>query len=137
MREEYPHGAGLPLRSESRLLDPLLQVPQAEVSKSTLVMQIYDFNRFSRHDIIGEVRLPLASVNLQHVIEQWSDLAVASKVEVGPAGWETAGSDMLLLGLPLPSRPLGASMRVGETQETWGQPGAPASGELAPLPGTN
>ncbi|XP_053835403.1 synaptotagmin-8 [Vidua macroura] len=57
------------------------QVPQAEVSKSTLVMQIYDFNRFSKHDIIGEVRLPLASVNLQHVIEQWSDLAVASKVE--------------------------------------------------------
>ncbi|XP_039923705.1 synaptotagmin-8 [Hirundo rustica] len=57
------------------------QVPQAEVSESTLVMQIYDFNRFAKHDIIGEVRLPLASVNLQHVIEQWSDLVVASKVE--------------------------------------------------------
>ncbi|NXY02086.1 SYT1 protein, partial [Pteruthius melanotis] len=57
------------------------QVPQAEVSESTLVMQIYDFNRFAKHDIIGEVRLPLASVDLQHVIEQWSDLAVASKVE--------------------------------------------------------
>uniref|UniRef100_A0A8C3P4Z5 Synaptotagmin 8 n=1 Tax=Cyanoderma ruficeps TaxID=181631 RepID=A0A8C3P4Z5_9PASS len=48
------------------------QVPQAEVSQSTLVMQIYDFNRFSKHDIIGEVRLPLASVDLQHVIEQWT-----------------------------------------------------------------
>uniref|UniRef100_A0A8C3TUW7 Synaptotagmin 8 n=1 Tax=Catharus ustulatus TaxID=91951 RepID=A0A8C3TUW7_CATUS len=58
-----------------------LQVPQAEVSESTLVMQVYDFNRFAKHDIIGEVRLPLASVNLQHVIEQWSDLAVSSKVE--------------------------------------------------------
>ncbi|NXP20502.1 SYT1 protein, partial [Scytalopus superciliaris] len=57
------------------------QVPQAEVPESTLVMQIYDFNRFAKHDIIGEVRLPLASVNLQHVIEQWSELAVASKVE--------------------------------------------------------
>ncbi|NXE36447.1 SYT1 protein, partial [Ptilorrhoa leucosticta] len=57
------------------------QVPQAEISESTLVMQIYDFNRFAKHDIIGEVRLPLASVDLQHVIEQWSDLAVASKVE--------------------------------------------------------
>ncbi|KFP38350.1 Synaptotagmin-1, partial [Chlamydotis macqueenii] len=57
------------------------QVPQTEVLESTLVMQIYDFNRFAKHDIIGEVRLPLASVNLQHVIEQWSDLAVASKVE--------------------------------------------------------
>ncbi|XP_027744531.1 synaptotagmin-8 [Empidonax traillii] len=57
------------------------QVPQAEVPESTLVMQIYDFNRFAKHDIIGEVRLPLASVNLQHVIEQWSELAAASKVE--------------------------------------------------------
>ncbi|NWX36057.1 SYT1 protein, partial [Notiomystis cincta] len=57
------------------------QVPQGEVSESTLVMQICDFNRFSKHDIIGEVRLPLASVNLQHIMEQWSDLAVASKVE--------------------------------------------------------
>ncbi|NXA08884.1 SYT1 protein, partial [Sapayoa aenigma] len=57
------------------------QVPQAEVPESTLVMQIYDFNRFAKHDIIGEVRLPLASVSLQHVIEQWSDLAAASRVE--------------------------------------------------------
>uniref|UniRef100_A0A8C0FAH7 Synaptotagmin 8 n=1 Tax=Bubo bubo TaxID=30461 RepID=A0A8C0FAH7_BUBBB len=57
------------------------QVPQAEVPDSTLVMQIYDFNRFAKHDIIGEVRLPLASVNLQHVIEQWSDLVAASKEE--------------------------------------------------------
>ncbi|NXC48502.1 SYT1 protein, partial [Penelope pileata] len=57
------------------------QVPQTEVSEATLVMQVYDFNRFAKHNIIGEVRLPLASVSLQHVIEQWSDLAVASKVK--------------------------------------------------------
>lgn len=124
VREEYPHGAGLPVKSESRLLGPPLQVPQAEVSESTLVMQIYDFNRFAKHDIIGEVRLPLASVNLQHVIEQWSDLAVASKVEVGSGGWETllGGCALAWLATTLRSKPLGASMRVGETQETWGQP---------------
>ncbi|KAM6360372.1 synaptotagmin-8 [Alca torda] len=56
-------------------------VPQAEVPESTLVMQIYDFNHFAKHNIIGEVWLPLVSVSLQHVVEQWSDLAVASKVE--------------------------------------------------------
>lgn len=82
-------GQELLLRSVSRLSGPPLQVPQAEVPESTLVMQIYDFNRFAKHNIIGEVRLPLASVSLQHVIEQWSDLAVASKVEVGPGRWET------------------------------------------------
>lgn len=70
------------------------QVRQAEVPESTLVMQIYDFNRFTKHNIIGEVRLPLASVSLQHVIEQWSDLVAASKVEVGPGGWETLPGGM-------------------------------------------
>ncbi|XP_040464753.1 synaptotagmin-8 [Falco naumanni] len=57
------------------------QVPQAEVPESTLVMRVCDFNRFAKHEVIGEVRLPLASVSLQHVIEQWSDLAVGSKVK--------------------------------------------------------
>uniref|UniRef100_A0A8C3N0A9 Uncharacterized protein n=1 Tax=Geospiza parvula TaxID=87175 RepID=A0A8C3N0A9_GEOPR len=54
------------------------QVPQAEVSESTLVMQIYDFKCFSKHDIIGEVQLPLASVDLQHVIEQWTGSSVCT-----------------------------------------------------------
>lgn len=53
------------------------------MAESILVMQVYDFNRFSKHDIIGEMRLPLADVDLQHVIEQWQELTVASKIEVG------------------------------------------------------
>lgn len=80
--------------SEVGLLVFFLQVPQAEVSEATLVMQIFDFNRFAKHDIIGEVRLPLASVSLQHIIEQWSDLVVASKVEVGPSRWDTSWGEM-------------------------------------------
>ncbi|XP_060118722.1 synaptotagmin-8 [Heteronotia binoei] len=59
----------------------IFQIPQAEVAESTLVMQVYDFNRFSKHDIIGEMRLPLGDVNLQHVIEQWHELTAASKIE--------------------------------------------------------
>lgn len=65
---------------------PSLQIPQAEVAESTLVMQVYDFNRFSKHDIIGEMRLPLGDVDLQHVIEQWHELTAASKIEVGISG---------------------------------------------------
>ncbi|XP_053108117.1 synaptotagmin-8 [Hemicordylus capensis] len=57
------------------------QIPQAEVAESALVMQVYDFNRFSKHDIIGEMRLPLGDVDLQHVIEQWHELTAASKIE--------------------------------------------------------
>ncbi|KAL8169968.1 UNVERIFIED_CONTAM: hypothetical protein K2H54_060790 [Gekko kuhli] len=59
----------------------IFQIPQAEVAESTLVMQVYDFNRFSKHDIIGEMRLPLGDVDLQHVIEQWHELTAASKTE--------------------------------------------------------
>ncbi|XP_012683189.2 synaptotagmin VIII isoform X2 [Clupea harengus] len=57
------------------------QISQAELSESTLVMQVYDFNRFSKHDVIGELRLQLSSVDWNHVIEEWRDLTEASKFE--------------------------------------------------------
>uniref|UniRef100_A0A8C0GY48 Synaptotagmin 8 n=1 Tax=Chelonoidis abingdonii TaxID=106734 RepID=A0A8C0GY48_CHEAB len=59
------------------------QIPQAEMSESTLVMQIYDFNRFAKHDIIGEVRLPLGDFDLQHVIEQWQELLPPRQERLG------------------------------------------------------
>ncbi|XP_042293496.1 synaptotagmin-8 [Sceloporus undulatus] len=59
----------------------VFQIPQADVAENTLVMQVYDFNRFSKHDIIGEMRLPLGDVDLQHVMEQWHELTAASKIE--------------------------------------------------------
>ncbi len=45
-------------------------------------MQVYDFNKFSKHDIIGEIRLSLSTVDWNHVIEEWRDLSKASKHEV-------------------------------------------------------
>lgn len=60
----------------------VIQIKQPELSESTLVMQVYDFNRFSKHDIIGELRLQLSSVDWNHVIEEWKDLTEASKFEV-------------------------------------------------------
>lgn len=52
------------------------------MTEAVLIMQVYDFNRFSKHDIIGEVSLPLVDVDLQHVMEQWLDLSPAGKIEV-------------------------------------------------------
>ncbi|KAJ8247260.1 hypothetical protein GJAV_G00244250 [Gymnothorax javanicus] len=57
------------------------QIPFAELSESTLVMQVFDFNRFTKHDIIGELRLQLGTIDWHHVIEEWSDLSEASKFE--------------------------------------------------------
>lgn len=49
-------------------------VPFAEVGSKTLVFAIYDFDRFSKHDQIGQVQVPLNSVDLGRVVEEWRDL---------------------------------------------------------------
>ena len=51
-----------------------LQVPYAEMASKTLVFAIYDFDRFSKHDQIGQVHVPLGSVDLGRVIEEWRDI---------------------------------------------------------------
>lgn len=45
-------------------------------------MQVFDFNRFSKHNIIGELRVQLSNVDWNHVIEEWQDLAEPAKFEV-------------------------------------------------------
>jgi len=53
----------------------IFKVPYAEVAAKTLVFAVYDFDRFSKHDQIGQVQVPLNSVDLGQTIEKWSDLA--------------------------------------------------------------
>ncbi|XP_068132728.1 synaptotagmin-1 isoform X2 [Hyperolius riggenbachi] len=57
------------------------KVPYAELGGKTLVMTVYDFDRFSKHDIIGEVKIPMSSVDFGHVTEEWRDLLSAEKEE--------------------------------------------------------
>lgn len=45
-------------------------------------MSVYDYDRFSKHDIIGEVKLPMNTVDLGQPIEEWRDLESAEKEEV-------------------------------------------------------
>ncbi|XP_028669356.1 synaptotagmin Va [Erpetoichthys calabaricus] len=57
------------------------KIPYAELGGKTLVMAVYDFDRFSKHDAIGEVRIPMNQVDLAHLIEEWRDLQSAEKEE--------------------------------------------------------
>jgi len=50
------------------------KVPYADAMAKTLVFAIYDFDRFSKHDQIGEVKVPLMMVDLAQTIEEWKDL---------------------------------------------------------------
>lgn len=50
------------------------QIPYAEAMNKTLVFAIFDFDRFSKHDQIGEVKVPLCQIDLAQTIEEWREL---------------------------------------------------------------
>ncbi|KAL0968133.1 hypothetical protein UPYG_G00262800 [Umbra pygmaea] len=57
------------------------QIDKAELNESTIVMKVFDFNRFSKHDILGELKIKLDTIDWNHVIEEWKDLSEPSKYE--------------------------------------------------------
>ncbi|CAM4579949.1 hypothetical protein PO909_032324 [Leuciscus waleckii] len=57
------------------------KVPYAELGGKTLVMTVYDFDRFSKHDAIGDVRVQMNKVDFSHLTEEWRDLQKAEKEE--------------------------------------------------------
>ncbi|XP_075924691.1 synaptotagmin-1-like [Petromyzon marinus] len=57
------------------------KVPYSELGGKTLVMMVFDFDRFSKHDVMGEVRVPMNTVDLGHVTEEWRELESADKEE--------------------------------------------------------
>lgn len=60
-----------------------LEVPYTELGGKTLVMTVYDFDRFSKHDAIGAVKIPMSSVDFSQSLQEWRDLQKAEKEEVG------------------------------------------------------
>ncbi|KAA0721088.1 Synaptotagmin-1 Synaptotagmin I [Triplophysa tibetana] len=57
------------------------KVPYTELGGKTLMMTVYDFDRFSKHDAIGDVKVPMNKVDFSHVTEEWRDLQSAEKEE--------------------------------------------------------
>ncbi|VDQ12512.1 unnamed protein product [Trichobilharzia regenti] len=50
------------------------QIPYAEITSKTVQFTVYDFDRFSKHDQIGQIKVPLSTVDLCNVIEEWREL---------------------------------------------------------------
>lgn len=46
------------------------------------MMSVYDYDRFSKHDVIGEVKIPMNTIDLGRPIEEWRDLESADQEEV-------------------------------------------------------
>ncbi|KAM9814453.1 synaptotagmin VIII isoform X2 [Syngnathus typhle] len=57
------------------------QISKATLVESTAVLQVFDFDRFSKNDIIGELRLKLGQVDWTHIIEEWRDLQEPADME--------------------------------------------------------
>ncbi|XP_029109752.1 synaptotagmin Va [Scleropages formosus] len=57
------------------------KIPYSELGGQTLVMQVYDFDRFSKHDVIGEVKIPMNTVDLGQPLHEWRDLQSGEKEE--------------------------------------------------------
>lgn len=49
-------------------------IAYGDLSSRTLTFAIFDFDRFSRHDQIGEVQVPLGQVDFGKVIQEWRDV---------------------------------------------------------------
>lgn len=94
-----------------------VQVPYQELGGKTLVMAIYDFDRFSKHDIIGEVKVPMNTVDLGQPIEEWRDLQSGEKEEVR-AGGLRPGLAMGRALLSGPSHSAHPTVTVGSHQGT-------------------
>lgn len=59
----------------------IFKIPYAELGGKTLVLQVYDFDRFSKHDMIGEIKIPMNSVDLGQPMQVWRDLDSGEKEE--------------------------------------------------------
>ncbi|XP_053356850.1 synaptotagmin-1b [Clarias gariepinus] len=57
------------------------KVSYSELGGKTLLMTVYDFDRFSKHDAIGAVRVQMNLVDFSHVTEEWRELQKAEHEE--------------------------------------------------------
>ena len=58
----------------------LFLVPYKEIGGKTMVLAVYDFDRFGKHDIIGKIEIPMNSIDLGQVYEATKELEAADKV---------------------------------------------------------
>ncbi|XP_005802095.1 synaptotagmin-1-like [Xiphophorus maculatus] len=57
------------------------KVPYTDLGGKTLVMTVYDFDRFSKHDAIGAIKIPMSSIDFSQSLQEWRDLQKAEKEE--------------------------------------------------------
>ncbi|KAM7007061.1 synaptotagmin-2-like isoform 2-T8 [Tautogolabrus adspersus] len=59
----------------------VFKVPYEELGGKILSMSVFDYDRFSKHDVIGEVKIAMNTIDLGRPIEEWRDLESADQEE--------------------------------------------------------
>ncbi|XP_018923322.2 LOW QUALITY PROTEIN: synaptotagmin Vb [Cyprinus carpio] len=60
----------------------IFKIPYAELGGTkTLVLQVFDFDRFGKHDVIGQITIPMNCVDLGQPLHEWRDLESGEKDE--------------------------------------------------------
>jgi len=50
------------------------QVPYSDIGTKTLIFQVFDWDRFSKNDPIGEIKIQLGQIDLSRPLQQWTVL---------------------------------------------------------------
>lgn len=56
----------------------MLKVEYGDLDSRTLVLQVYDYDRFSADEMIGHVTYPLSQNDVTRVQNEWRDLQTSS-----------------------------------------------------------
>ena len=51
-----------------------LQVPEHDISNQTLFLQVFDWDRFTKNDAVGEVKIQMGYVDLSRTVDEWRQL---------------------------------------------------------------
>jgi len=50
------------------------QVPEHDISNQTLFLQVFDWDRFTKNDAVGEVKIQMGYVDLSRTVDEWRQL---------------------------------------------------------------
>lgn len=54
-------------------------VSHEDLQDKTLVLQVFDYDRFSRNDVVGEVRIPMEDIEVTSSVEVWGEITKNKK----------------------------------------------------------
>lgn len=69
-------------KTQEKTLNPVFKesfvfkMPYAELASKTLLFMLYDFDKFSASDHIGQVKIPLGGIDLGSTIDTWCDMQI-------------------------------------------------------------